>query len=124
MTSVAIAGLTGLPLLLTLAQAPHRAQDVRPPLPTVNLSVSIPSASLPTLGQKAYVKLFVKPGQAPSLQGAAGQAWDAGRPSSKIVCGMVVMQADPKIDPGFVRTAPVDTSGMKIRRIPPGACAD
>jgi hypothetical protein len=46
------------------------------------------------------------------------------KPVPKIVCGMVVIQADPKVDPKFVIRAPVDTSAYKIRRIQPQVCAD
>jgi hypothetical protein len=123
MSSIAVASLTGFPLLLTLAQAPHRAQDVTPPHPSVNLSVSIPSASLPAPGEKPYLKLFLMAGQAATVETRVRHA-DGQKPPAKIVCGMVVILADPKVDPDFVRTAPVDTSGMKIRRIAPDACAE
>jgi hypothetical protein len=37
---------------------------------------------------------------------------------------MVVIQADPNIDPRFIIRAPADTTAYKIRRIPPQACAE
>jgi len=50
-------------------------------------------------------------------QGVAG-----GRP--KVVCGMVVMQADPTVDAGMIQRPRESTTTMHIRKIPPAACAE
>ena len=117
MTSVALA----LPVLgLFLLQTPGQGKQPREQAPPFDLSQSAPLASTPTVpGEKAFGQLFEM-----KQEPGARQALPNQKPETKIVCGMVVIQADPNIDPKFVIRAPVDSSTMKIRRIPPLTCAE
>ena len=117
MTSVAFT----VPVLgLFLLQAPERAKEARQPSQTFDLAQTAPQPPSPTVpGEKAFGKLFEQAQERAARQAVANQ-----KPATRIVCGMVVIQADPNIDPKFVIRAPVDSSTMKIRRIPPATCAE
>ncbi|MGH9372277.1 MAG: hypothetical protein ACRD15_12160 [Vicinamibacterales bacterium] len=62
----------------------------------------------------------------PPAPGGAGQVRDLNSgtsPRIRIVCGMTVIQADPKVDPAFIIPAPADRD-FKIQRITPKVCID
>ena len=115
-----------LPVLFALlVQSADRGQQSRP-APSAEQSGSTPAVAVPsTPGDKAFGRLFTlqalprNPDGGPLIVEVPDQ-----KPAAKIVCGMVVIQADPNVDPKFVIHAPVDTSAYKIRRIQPRACAD
>jgi hypothetical protein len=115
-----------LPILLALlAQSADRGREPHP-APSPERTQPGPFTSAPSApGDKAFSQLFTLPAppqnqeRDPIIVAVPDQ-----KPATKIVCGMVVIQADPSIDPRFVVRAPADTSAHKIRRIPPQACAD
>jgi hypothetical protein len=117
MTNVVLA----LPVLgLFLLQTPDQGKQPREQSLPVDLSPAAPQATPPTVpGEKPFGKLFE-----PAEERAARQALASQKPAPKVVCGMVVIQADPNVDPRFIIRAPADTTAYKIRRIPPTACAD
>jgi hypothetical protein len=47
----------------------------------------------------------------------------AGAPP-KVVCGMVVLPADPSVDAKMIQRPKDSTTTMHIRKIPPAACAE
>jgi hypothetical protein len=103
---------------LFLLQTPEQGRQPREQGPPVETSPSAPQA--PTVpGEKAFGRLFEQKQQPDPRHSLPNQ-----KPATKIVCGMVVIQADPNIDPKFVIRAPDDSSTMKIRRIPPATCAE
>ena len=56
-----------------------------------------------------------------ALEARTGQAAVA----PKVVCGMVVIQADPNVDPRMIRRPPPDAAtAAHIKRIAPTACAE
>ena len=120
MTNVVLA----LPILgVFLLQTAEQRKQPREQAPPIDLSPSAPQAPSPTVpGEKPFAKLFEQAQERAARQ--ALQALPSQKPEPRIVCGMVVIQADPNIDPKFVVRAPADTSAHKIRRIPPTACAD
>jgi hypothetical protein len=111
-------------LLALLAQSADRGKEARP-APSPERSQSSPSTSAPsTPGDKAFNRLFTVPAPPQNPDRDPNVAVPEQKPASKIVCGMVVIQADPNVDPKFIIRAPADTSAHKIRRIAPPACAD
>ena len=115
-----------LPVLFALlVQSADRGQQSRPG-PSAEQSGSSPSVAVPsTPGDKAFSRLFTLPAPPQNLDGGPLIVEvPEQKPATKIVCGMVVIQADPEVDPKFVIRAPAETSRFKIRRIPPAACAD
>jgi hypothetical protein len=81
-------------------------------------------------GEKAFRNLFTvdlderSRTELAALAVMARRAGEGRRTERKVVCGMVVMQADPSVDPKFVKEIPGDPASMKIRRIPAPACTD
>ena len=112
-------------LLALLAQGADRG--IKPqPAPSPGPVPPNPSTSAPSIpGDKAFSRLFTVPAlpQNPDGRPIIVELPEQ-KPAPKIVCGMVVIRADPNVDPRFVIRAPANTSGFKIRRIEPPACAD
>ena len=117
MTSVAFT----LPILgLFLLQAPERAREPRQPAQTFDLAQTVPEPSSPTVpGEKAFGKLFQQAQERAARQALANQ-----KPGRKVVCGMVVIEADPSIDPKILVPPPADPGTSKIRRIVPPVCVE
>ena len=117
MTSVAFT----LPILgLFLLQAPERAKESRHPVQTFDLAQTVPEPSSPTVpGEKAFGKLFQQ-----AQERAARQALADRKPGRKVVCGMVVIEADSGIDPKILVPPPADPGTSKIRRIVPPVCVE
>jgi hypothetical protein len=122
MTTVALA----FPILgLILLQAAEHNKEPRQRAPTFELWQAAPEPQSPAVpGDKAFGKLFEQQQQQQQQQRAAREALAKETPARRVVCGLVVIQADPNVDPKFVHRAPEDTSGLKIRVIPPASCAD
>ena len=118
MTSVAFT----LPILgLFLLQAPERAKEPRQPAQTFDLAQAVPEPSSPTGPvEKAFGKLFEQVQQ----ERAARQALANQRAERRVVCGMVVIEADPSIDPKILVPPAADSPTAKIRRIVPTGCAE
>jgi hypothetical protein len=116
MTGVALAlAVLGLFVL----QAPEQGKP-REQAPPVDLSPSAPAAPSPTLpGGKAFGQLFEQ-----AQEHAARRALANQKHGRKIVCGMVVIEADPSIDPKILMPPPVDSGTAKIRRIVPPTCTE
>jgi hypothetical protein len=122
MMSVAVA----LPLLIvTIAQVPDRTERLpQQPSAAVDLSASTPAPAVPAaVDNKAFDKLFAQ-----ALLSA--QAADR-RPSAddratlpRVVCGMVVIPANPAVDPRIVILPRPQSADAKIRRIVPEACRE
>jgi hypothetical protein len=108
-----------------LLQTVGHSKERQPPTHAFTLTqpaTQPPAATVP--GDKAFDKLFEQQQQRQQQQRAAREALAKETPARRVVCGMVVIQADPNVDPKFVHRAPEDTSGLKIRVIPPASCAD
>jgi len=120
MTSVALA----LPVLgLFLLQTPEQGRQPREQAPPFDLSPSAPQGPSPTVpGEKPFGKLFEQEQERAIRQ--AHQALLSQKPQTKIVCGMVVIQVDPGIDPKILVPPRVDAGTSKIRRIVPPACTE
>ena len=110
-----------LPILgLFLLQAPERAREPRQPAQTFDLAQTVPEASSPAVpGEKAFGKLFQQAQERTARQALANQ-----KPGRKIVCGMVVIEADSSIDPKIFVPPPADPGTSKIRRIVPPVCVE
>ena len=117
MTNVAFA----LPVLgLFLLQTPEHGRQPREQAPPIDLSLSAPLAPSPTVpGEKAFGRLFEQKQEPGSRQTLPNK-----RPETKVVCGMVVIEADPRIDPKILIPPPVDSGTSKIRRIVPPVCVE
>jgi hypothetical protein len=113
-------------LLALLAQSADRVKEL--PTPPPEVSQPGPSTSAPSIpGGNAFGRLqftLTEPPQNPDRDSIVAVPVPDQKPASKVVCGMVVIRADPEVDPKFVVRAPVDTSAYKIRRIQPQVCAD
>ena len=120
MTSVPLA----LPVLgLFFLQTPEQGKQPREHAPLIDLSPSTPQATSPTVpDKKPFGNLFEQAQERAARQ--AHQALLNQKPETKIVCGMVVIQADPGIDPKILVPPPVDAGTSKIRRIVPPACTE
>ena len=121
MTSVAFT----LPILgLFLLQAAEHAKEPRQPAQTFDLAQTVPEPSSPTEpGEKAFGKLFQQ-AQAQARERAVRQLLANQKPGRKVVCAMVVIEADSSIDPKILVPPPADAGTSKIRRIVPPACAE
>ena len=119
--------ITLLPVLLVLlAQSPDRGNERRQvPAPPALTPEGAPSAPPPaTPGEKAFSGLFTKPAPAQGLERDRRQAFENQKLATRIVCGMVVIEADPSIDPKILVPPPADSGTSKIRRIVPEACTE
>ena len=110
-----------LPILgLFLLQAPERPKEPRQPAQPFDLAQTVPQPPSPTVpGEKAFAKLFEQAQEPAPREAPANQ-----KPARKIVCGMVVIEADPNIDPKILVPPSADSGTAKIRRIVPSACAE
>jgi hypothetical protein len=113
-------------LLAVLAQSADRGKEPQP-APFPDQPQASPSAPAPsTPGDKAFNRLFTVPAPPPNPDRDPSVAVPVPdqKPASRIVCGMVVIQVDPNVDPRFIIRAPADTTAYKIRRFSPPVCAD
>ena len=129
MTSVPFVAL----IVLAAAQAPGSPQPSPEPLGTPPTISSIGDLPETAVGKQSFDKLFT--GSEDDIRKARAQlqAELASQPAmkerSRIVCGMVVMQADPGIDPKMIHRPMVhppaeSTTTFHIKRIPPPTCAE
>jgi hypothetical protein len=116
----------GLLPALVAAQQPDPAVPSAPPiergqLPTVELQATDPAAA----PQKTpFSRLFMGPSAKaqPHPQGAREVTV---RPNStRVVCGMTVIQADPSVDPRIALQVPENGQRHAIRRIRPPVCTE
>ena len=112
-------------LLLAAVQAatsPQPADRATPGAPTVAVG------EVPRQNAGPYAKLFIQSKDSDArAQLHAAVKLLAGRQNAapKIVCGMIVLPADPNVDPKMIQRPPVDPAiTPQIRRIPPPACND
>lgn len=123
--------MTAFPLAvviaLAVAQAPGSIPSTREPAGPGPITFRAEGRSESAVGAQPFRKLFTAPEdtQKARLQAAAAlerQAFDA---QPRVVCGMTVIQADPRFDQKMIhRPAPSSTTTFHIKRIPPPACAD
>src|SRR5688572_23488814 len=71
-----------------------------------------------------FEKLFIppQPGR-PEVTVVSPPDRTSKAPTSRVVCGMVVIEVDPALDPHMV-IRPKDPDSARIRRIPATACVD
>jgi hypothetical protein len=105
-------------------QAPHPAPAQPLPDRTVeSTTVQAPTTVVPTPKKNAFRRLQFVPGQQPAPQGPSHpQPADATDRSPRVVCGMVVMPADPKVDPAIVIPLPENTNRFSMRVITAPVC--
>ena len=125
MTSVPVIAL----IVIASVQAPSSKQGLQE---DVTAARAIPSdESLPetAIGTHPFQKLFTQSNEAVNqaerariLLEAKKQVTDRNPP--KIVCGMVVIPADPRIDPTMIHRPGDSSTTFHIKRIPPTTCAD
>ncbi len=119
--------LLGLAVTVAIAQLPatpkglanQRTSEPTVPVPAVPL---VPGSTEPTQPSAPFQKLFTTSANEARRQEHQRQAIEQSAP--KIVCGMVVLRADPAVDPKMIVRPPVSTTTMHIRKIPPPACAE
>ena len=119
--------LLGLAVTASLTQMPAPPTGAGPSSPA-QLSPQ-PGTAEPVQRSKPFQKLFVpQPNQARKQEEHARALLERQRLASesapKIVCGMVVIQADPKVDPKMVIRQGESTPTLHIKKIPPAACAE
>ena len=125
--TTALTALTVLLMLQAGTSGRVPAPDAEPPQPTGAPEVT-QGATVP--GEKAFRVLFVGESEKTDRTdlalalAAAQRVGDNPSAERKLVCGMVVIRADPSVDPKIVKQVPGDPASMKIRRIPAGACTD
>jgi hypothetical protein len=123
----------GVLIVVAAAQVPGSTpaapESKGPPLVTIRID-ALPE----TVGTQSFDKLFtvsegdVRKAQAPLRAHLAPQQ-PAIEERPRIVCGMVVIQADPQIDPKMIQRPMVNppaqpTTTFHIKRIPPTVCAE
>ena len=117
--------LTALTMLLIVqTAAPLPETPTRTATETTQATVTV-------TGEKSFRVLFTGKSdkEAPAelavfVAATAQRLADTRAAERKVVCGMTVIQADPSVDPKFVKQVPGDPASMKIRRIPVPACND
>jgi hypothetical protein len=121
--TTALTALTMLLIVQTAAPLP----DAPPP----RTATETPQATVTVTGEKSFRVLFTSesekeaPAELAAFVAATAQRLAETRTAErKVVCGMVVIQADPSVDPKIVKQVPGDPATMKIRRIPAAACTD
>jgi hypothetical protein len=130
MTAVA---LTLIVLIAGLTQAatdrPEAQVRTLPGAPTIDLSArdtaAQPAPATPTpAGEKAFQSIFADADRRAALERLHQAIADRSPAQAKVVCGMVVIQTDPAIDPKFVKRPAPGSPQPKARTIPPTACAN
>jgi hypothetical protein len=121
--------MTTFPVAALLVLAATQPSSSRPaiPEPAGAAPVTLGTESLPetAVGTHSFKKLFTVSEDAiqkARLQAAAELERQAFDTQSRVVCGMTVIQADPRIDPKMIRRPAPST--FHIKRIPPTACTD
>jgi hypothetical protein len=118
--------LLGLVATAALAQMPAPPPAAEPSAPA---PLSPPSgAAEPVPRSGPFQKLFVQPNeprkQEQQARAALQQLKQAQKSAPTVVCGMVVIQADPQVDPKMVIRPRESTTTLHIKKIPPAACAE
>ena len=123
--------LTALTVLLILQAGTSGRVPAPAPEPPQPAGVPEVAQAATVSGEKAFRVLFIGESERPAQAdlalapaAAAQRAAESRTADRKVVCGMVVIQADPSVDPKIVKQVPGDPAGMKIRRIPAAACTD
>jgi hypothetical protein len=131
LTALRMAGITvgavGLACLTSsLAAAADRHQAAPQPAPGGQAASS--SFAVPKGQNDPFRKLFAPASperspltRAPQFPQVAPSSQLAALPKPQVVCGLLVIPADPKVDPGFKVAAP-DPRGFTMRLIQPSEC--
>jgi hypothetical protein len=111
-------------VIVGFTQGPHSSAPLRQQSrPTVDLSPSTPLSTAPAQNNdKPFDKLFNK--SLPPQADTSRQPAENRQAAPKVVCGMVVIPADPSIDPKIVAPPPPEAANAKIRRIVPDVCVE
>lgn len=125
--------MTSFPFVALIVMASVQAPSSTPAPPEDTITARVPpsdEASAATgIGTQPFQKLFTQPKNAATQEERARRLLDAqkqfaDRNAPKIVCGMIVIPADPGIDPKMVHRSGDSSTTFHIRRIPPPACAE
>lgn len=124
--------MTTFPIAALVVLAATQAPSSRPVRfePAGAAPVMLRTEGVPetAVGTHSFKKLFTASEDAiqkARLQAAAALAREVSDSQARVVCGMTVIQADPRIDPKMIhRPAPSSTTTFHIKRIPPTACTD
>jgi hypothetical protein len=118
--------------LAQLPAAPPAAVEPSVPVPAVP---AVSGSTEPPQPSGPFQKLFSAPANDARTQARLRAALEqlraaleqrrqeTERSASKIVCGMVVLHADPAVDPKMIVRPQASATTMHIRKIPPSACA-
>ena len=118
-------------LLLGLAVTASLTQMPAPPTGSTSPAQLSPrsGATEPSQRSGPFQKLFVPQANEARKQEEHARAMLeqqrlAAGSAPRIVCGMVVIQADPKVDPKMVIRPQESSTVMHIKKIPPAACVE
>jgi hypothetical protein len=124
-----------LGVLIVVAAAQVPGSTPAPPEDAIPAHAIPSNAALPdtAIGKQPFQKLFTQPKDAESQADHVrkmleAQQQAAEKTAPRIVCGMVVIPADPRIDPKMIHrplpNPPTNepTTTFHIKRIPPGIC--
>jgi hypothetical protein len=122
---VAVLGALGLPQIAP-APVPPTGQNSPPPISSRAVDETQTPGALP-IGSNQYAAS--RPPKNPHARlfrprEASPQVGGIRRTDPKIVCGLVLWNADPLIDPVMARPQPDITAQPKVRRIEPAVCRD
>jgi hypothetical protein len=124
MTTFPVAAL----LVLAATQAPSSRPAIPEPAGAAPITLGTEGRLETAVGTHSFKKLFTVSEDAiqkARLQAAAELERQAFDTQPRVVCGMTVIQADPRIDPKMIhRPAPSSPTTFHIKRIPPTACTD
>jgi hypothetical protein len=100
-------------VLLSGVAASAQTPSPRNPAPTFSLTAPPSPATLfPPREQKT-----------PVFRSVGGPDTPPARPTRNVVCGMTIIEADPKVDPRIVRKIPANGADAKFVRIAPPTCS-
>ena len=121
----------GMLIVIAAAQAPSPRPAATEPAAADPVTFRVAALPETEVGTQSFSKLFtlseddIRKAQ---VRAQLESRQHAIKPPSRIVCGMVVIQADPRIDPKMIHrplaTLPTNepTTTFHIKRIPPGTC--
>jgi hypothetical protein len=116
----------GLLIVVVAAQVPGSmpaAPESAGPAPVVIRIDELPE----TVGTRPFRKVFtvsedtIRKAQAHARAAAQSQVTGA---QPRVVCGMKVIEVDPRIDPKMIHRSADSSTTHHIKRIPPAACAE
>jgi hypothetical protein len=125
--------MTSVPFitLIVIASVQAPSSTPAPPDDATSARATISNETLPetAVGARPFQKLFTQSNDALNQAERArrlleAQTQIADRNAPKTVCGMIVIPADPQIDPKMVHRPLVPSTTFHIKRVPPTTCAE